>query len=739
MARKPVTKPTAQAKAQLGVPMDDEALLGVISQHIDEAINRPDGDVTRVRADLYKRYLGELYGTERAGYSHYTTREIFEAIEWALPQILEVFTGHDRAVMFEPNGEDDRATAEQETDVVNHRIDRANEGNGFMAIYSFCKDALMYPTAYAKAYVEKEKRETVHKQQGLIDVDLQEMLEDKSIELVSQDSRMLDIPVPDMQTGETMMQSIEVFDIEYRKTTEEPMLRIECTPGEEVLVDHRCTTLDLDQADFICHRTLRTHTELIEAGYDLSDIPGSSSAADDESSEVEKYTRYFYEDEDDQAHDTPSTMDPTLFRYVCNECWLWADVEGRETAQFWHVMVINGVLAEKERTDYQPFVAMSSIIQTHKHIGMSMAQSVENLQVLQTELVRQMLDNIRVINTRRKVISADSLLPDGKTMDAMLDTTAEWIPVDGQAREAMMPEPHTSIVQELLPVITNFDQKTMLRTGVSVEKDLDPSSLQNTSVSNYMAAIDKAGGRLGMIIKCFAETGVKQLYTKVHKLSRMYLNVKETVELRGRWVDIDPNEWQDRRRMKVTVGLGHNTRQQRVQLITNLLQHQIPAMEMNLVDFPNLYNTMVKLVEASGLGAADQYFVNPGSVGWQPPQPPPDPAMILAQSRAMLEQTQAGTMQQEQQRKGMETQAKIQEMMQSLSQQERELVSELQQNLAQINEIRAQTETEELEADLIVAQVIETLAKAEKLKAEAKMARNPPAQGVNGNAVSRSA
>ena len=712
--RRTISRPTVQS-GELGEPLDDEQLRGIIYQHIDEALNRADGEITKVRADLYKRYKGDLYGTERDGYSKYTTREIFEAVEWALPDILEVFVGGDRAVVFEPDSYEDKPVAEQETDVVNYRIQRANKGYGFLAVHNFCKEALLYPTSYAEIYAEKDMRETVHKQQGLLAEDLEELLQDEMIELVSQDTENVPISMPDPQTGEPVEQMIELFDVEYRKKSEDIMLKIDSVPGEELLVDHRCTTLDLDEAIFVCRRYLATHTDLVNAGYDLDDVPRASQASEDESSEVEKYTRYFYEDEDDQAHDTPSTIDPTQFRYMCHKTYIWADVEGRGTAQLWKVMIVNGVIVEKERTDYQPFVAMSSIIQPHKHIGMSAAQAVENLQTLQTELTRQTLDNVRNINTRRKLISTDALSPDGKTIDSLLDTSSEWILVEGMARDAMMAEPHTSIIQEMLPLIQTIDQKVAMRSGVSMENELDPSKLQNTTATNYMGAMDKAGRRIGMIAKAFAETGIKQMYMKVHQLSRQYLDVKETIELRGQWVDIDPSEWQDRRKMKVMVGLGYIPKAQRVQMLMGLFDIQMQAMGMNLADHNNLYCTLAKLVEANALGAPDQFFINPGQPDWQPPEPAPDPAMILAESRSQLEQTQAQVATQEQERKMQETQVNIQEKMQRLSLDERELMSELQRNLEQINEIRAQTGTEELNAELIIAQTVETLAKASEL------------------------
>ena len=720
-------RPAVEA-GELGKPLSDEQLLGIIHQHIDDAINRADGDLTKVRADLYKRYKGDLYGTERAGYSQYTTREIFEAVEWALPDVLEVFTGNDRPVVFEPTSAEDKPVADQETDVVNHRIQQANEGFGFTAVYEFCKEALLYPTAYAKVWPEQSTRERVHKLQGLQKYDLPELLEDESIELLTQESRVETVTMMDPASGQEVSVDIELFDIEYRQKEDKTMLKMACVPGEEMLVSSQCTTLDLDEADFIDHCKMRTYTDLVDAGYDMSNVPTGRSS-DDQSSEIEKYTRYFYEDEEQQADGASNTVDPTMFLYKCHETYLYADVEGVGRAQFWKVVVINGVIVEKERVDYQPFIAMSAIIQPHKHVGMSAGQAVESMQLLHTELVRQVLNNIRTVNTRRKIMSSDALLKDGKTVDQMLDTTSEWVMVKGSAKEAMSAEPMTSIVGEMLPVLGYFDQKTAMRSGVTMENDLDPTALQNIKATNYIGAMEKAGRRIGTVIKCFAETGIKQMYLKVHQISRQYLDVKETIELRGQWVDIDPSEWQERRRMKVTVGLGHNTRQQRLSAVMTLFQTQLQAQGMGLADFNGIYNTLVKLVEVSGMGAAEQYFVNPGTPGWQPPQPPPDPTMIMAQTDAQVRPEETRIKAQEQQRKNFETQAKVQEMMAKLPMAQQEHVMEMRRALEQINEIRAQTGGEEVNIELVIAQTLKTLAEVDESKAKAKALLRPPAQG----------
>ena len=81
-----------------------------------------------------------------------------------------------------------------------------------------------------------------------------------------------------------------------------------------------------------------------------------------------------------------------------------------------------------------------------------------------------------------------------------------------------------------------------------------------------------------------AETGIKQLFRKVHHLNRMYPDVLKTVKLRGKWVPIDTSQWEERNDVRTNVGLGHHSRQTLVMLITQFLQKQIEMLPIGLTD-----------------------------------------------------------------------------------------------------------------------------------------------------------
>ena len=689
--------------------MSENQIVGFLGRKIWQAMNDEDGDLSEVRQENFNYYVGKEYGTERTGYSSFVTRELLETVEWVLPSVLRVFLSGDKVVVFDPTGPEDEAQADQETDITNYYVMKANKGKGFLSLHHWFKDALMFPNGYIKAYIKESIHTDVGTVTGIDEVGLQMLVDDEYVEILEQDTRtiLVDAPQPPPQpmgppqggppgqapqgppqpppTGAGPMGGgpgphqpdpnappqggtagpptltaipggapskvpVEVFDLKIRTTKPIMELRIEPVPGEECLVDNDCVSLDLDEADFVCHRVRKSYTELVLEGYDPDELDQVGLGEDYQWND-ERTNRLFFEDEDPDAEDED---DPSMRTYWVHECYAWFDYDGDGLGEFRRVVLIGDRVFENEETNYQPMVALSSILMQHKHNGMSYGDIVKDLQILISTLTRQLLDNVYKINVRRKVFSEDALTEDGSTMEAILNTQAEFIPVRGPAQAAFVPEPTQSVVGELLPVIQHFEERVSLRSGVSPMAQLDPNQLQEVTATAFNGALEAASQRIEMLVRIFAETGVRFLMQKVHQLLRSHWDISKAVKIRGEWVSVDPQGWRERTDMTVNVGLGFNNRQTQMQLLVQLISMQKEAAAAGLSDPKKIYNALEKLVNASGVGDVRQFFTDPASPEYQPPQPPPPPP------EAMLAQAQAQALGQEQQRKGMEAQQKAQ-------------------------------------------------------------------------------
>jgi hypothetical protein len=649
-----------------GEPMSDRAVAGFLGRLIDDAMNTEEGDISDVREENFNYYTGMEYGNERAGYSKFVTREALETVEWVLPSVLRVFLSGDEIVVFDPASPDDEAAAKQETDVTNYFVMRANNKGygGFLSLHHWIKDCLMYPNGYIKVYMEECEQTDVGTVTGLNEIGVQMLADDPDVEIIEQRTRIerVPAPVPNPPPGAPAppqagpppgaMPSeveIEVFDLKIRTTKTVMELRILPVPPEEALVHRECTTTNLDEAAFVAHRVRKPFTQLVNEGYDPDELENVGTG-DNYQWNDERVNRLFYEDEDPDSY---AETDPSMRSFWCHECYVWMDYDGTGKAQYRRIMLIGDRVFENVETNYQPLVAMSAILMQHKHNGMGYVDIMKDLQLLQSVLTRQLLDNIYKINVRRKVFSEDALTEDGATMEAILNTQAEFIPVRGPAANAFVPEPTQSIVGELLPVIQHFQTQSQIRTGVSPEAQVDANALQEVRQEVFANAMDRASQRIEMLVRIFAETGFRQLMLKVHQLLRSHWDIRKTVKLRGEWIDVDPQGWRNRTDMSVNVGLGFHTKRQQLELLTQLLAIQKEAAGQGLSDPQRIYKGLEKLINAAGVGDVKTFFVDPSSPEYQPPEPPPDPNMLLAQA-------QAQALQAEQQRKAQEVQLKAQ-------------------------------------------------------------------------------
>ena len=726
--------------------MEERELTRIIAEKLDRALNASDGGISQRRQDMFDRYMGAKEGNERAGYSSFVTREVLEAVEWAMPVLMRVFTGGDKYVIFDPASPDDEDAAKQETDIINHLLQKANGSEGFLAIYSFVKDALINPTAYAKVYVEEQERIITREGRQLTAMDLQKLMEDENIEITEQESEV--VQVPGMNAfGQPMMQEVELFDVKYKQTDDRPKLRLMSVPGEEVLIDDQFTGQDLDMAHFVAHRVRKTRTELIRMGYDEDEIDAVGEQLSSEDTWNDERThRLFFEDE--HPDDEENELDETMQSYWVHEVCMDVDYDDDGIAEYRRIVLIGHHVFENEETDYQPMVSMCSSIVPHKHTGLSLAEMVEDLQRLLTTLTRQLLDNVYHTNTNRKFFSEQALLDNGETMDAMLDPQSEWIPVHGSVRDAVMPEQPQSVIDQILPVIQHAQAATSMRTGVAPENNMDPNVVQESTYGAFMGALEKAGERIEMIARVMAETGMKQLFRKAHVLARTHPDIAQTVKLRGQWVQMDPTSWQDRTDMTVRKDLGVRDKQQIQAMVTALLQiQQEIALPMGLANPQNIYNALELLTESANAGHVSQFFIDPSTPGWQPPQPDPP-----AQDQLYMAQAQAVGQEQERKKeelhidaqlegrkteidaeKGMQdvnkAQAETQIKWKELEIKERELAlkeQELMLKRIELEKMGAETANTDADTELKGAQVIKTLADADKAEADAAATLNPP-------------
>src|SRR5882672_6881279 len=121
--------------------MSEDDLLTQLQRQEEDAAQFVSGGLGNARAKAQREYFRMPYGTEEEGWSTVVTSDVQDTIEGLLPDLLDIFTSTDEAVVFEPQQQQDVAGAEQATAACNYVFYKAN--NGFLTLYTAFKDALL--------------------------------------------------------------------------------------------------------------------------------------------------------------------------------------------------------------------------------------------------------------------------------------------------------------------------------------------------------------------------------------------------------------------------------------------------------------------------------------------------------------------------------------------------------------------------------------------------------------------
>ncbi len=659
----------------------ERELASYLKRKINSALNDDGDEISARRERNMAYYRGDLYGNERDGQSKIVTRECLEAVEWAMPSVVRALV-HPGAVTFEPVGPEDEQAADQETDVVRHHL--FERGNGFVSLHNWCKDSLMYPTGYCKLWVEPVSEVSTERYHGLTQNQVVMLTQEEGVEITGQAERQ------DPELG-------AIYDIEVKRSVNRMNLRFEAVPPEEVLVDSDHTCTDLDDSEFVAHKVNRTLSDLVELGYDPERL--KQIGADDDYDGAEEQSRSLFSETDDD--DEEANREFTVY-----ECYVLVDTDGDDIAERRRVVLIGNEIFENEEADYVPLVAMSALLMPHQHTGMSLIDLVADLQEANSALMRQLMTNVYRTNVPRKYVGTRALVDGGMTLDNLLNMEAEIIPVEDPSQ--IVPEPIQPIAQTILPVIQQVDSMKQLRTGINPQLALDPKVLRDTTMGQFNAALDSASQRIELIVRVMAETGIKQVFKKAHRLIREHLGQSTAVRLRNAWVDVSPSEWRERNNLNVKVGVGNQSKAEKAQNLQMVMGVQMQAMQMGMpfVTPQNLFNTLSELVQAHGFRDAGKFFMDPATI--PPPQPPPpDPMQELAKAQA--------------QSLMMEAQAKMQKA--QMEGQKMQLEAQLEQARMQMEQARMQMEQGKAQLEAYKAQqALEQAREASMLDYQIKMA-----------------
>ncbi len=588
--------------------MEESELVKIIENHVNQGIGSESGELSTTRQTLLDRYMGELYGNELEGQSKIVTREVMETVEWAMPAVMRVFAGAGKVVEFEPEGPEDERAAEQETDAVNYIYNKHN--NGFVVTHTIVKSALLNPNSYVKVYRDESEEVATENYENMSDEGLAGIYSDSELEVMAAD-----------------VNELGLYDLEVKRTSARGKNKVEALPEDECVIDSNWPHLSLDGCPFTCHKPEKTHSELRLMGYSEKDLDDAYTAYS-ETSEATNRDRYADEGNDDNDH-------KALRKYTYYECNMLVDWDDDGIAERRHVVMVGKKILENEETDEQPMESAASILMPHRHVGLSYAQTIKDLQDVMTTVMRQLMTNMYKANNPRTIALK------GANMADLLANRANGI-IRAKAVGDVTTEPVAPIIGQVIPLLDLLNQQKEMRSGVTRNgMGLDADILAKSTEGAFMGALEKADQRIEMLVRTLAETIFKSIFLKLHALMIKHGDNK-FIKTSGQWVEINPSEWRKRESMTAKVGTGHSDTKQKMMAANMIILDQdkllAGGLGGTLVSPQNLYNSRKLLVQAAGEVNPDKYYLNPSMAPPKQPEPPaPDPNLLLIQSNQQIE------------------------------------------------------------------------------------------------------
>ena len=612
--------------------MTDQEILALLQTEVTDSAGYLDSEISSQREKSMEYFYGEPFGNEEDGRSQVVITDVQDTLMWMLPSLMRIFTAGDRVVKYLPVGPEDEEVAEQATKYVNHVFYKQN--NGFMVLYNMFLDALLQKVGIVKHFWEETENTSTEEYENLTQNEFDLLMSEDELELQQHTERFRTEQQLD-ETGEVVNIEIPLHDAVFIRTSLGGKVTIENVPPEEFLINKGAKSLE--DARFVCHRSQKTRSELINMGFDESDVedlPAYSGAADTVTTSPEYMARHSYDGTDvspSQAADTAEEIVQVFEAYV--RCDLYED--GVSTLR--KVIYAGDTVLDNEAVSEVPFSTVCPIPIPHKFFGLSVAETIQDIQLIRSTLTRNLLDNMYLANNGRFQVVEGQV-----NIDDLLTSRPGGI-VRTRSPNALTPIQTPALQDYSFKMLEYWDTIKAGRTGVNPSTQGLPADVLKSHVTAgaITGALTNAQGRLELIARIFADTGVRHIFKSIYNLIQRYENSTQVIRVANQYHEIDPSSWREDMDVDIEVGIGYGDQDIRMNNLSSYasLVEKVAQQTQGLIKPENIYALMREIAEEMGIKNVDKFISTPPAP--EEIQPTPQEQLAEAQAQAMLMQAQA--------------------------------------------------------------------------------------------------
>jgi len=180
---------------------------------------------------------------------------------------------------------------------------------------------------------------------------------------------------------------------------------------------------------------------------------------------------------------------------------------------------------------------------------------------------------------------------------------------------AIVPMTVQSNAGQSFPMLQYLDEIQAKRSGVSdASQGLNPDILQNVTATAVNAMQSAAQGKLELISRIFADTGVSSLFKGILHLVCKYQQKERILRINNKYVPFDPREWNTEYNISVNVGLGTGSKQEQLATMQMILDKQEQIITQYglanpLVNLKQYRDTLAKFVQMAGFKDDSQFLM----------------------------------------------------------------------------------------------------------------------------------
>lgn len=736
--------------------VDEESLLKVLQDEEMDAVTYYDTELANQQSNAIDRYFARPYGDELPNRSRVVTRDVQDAVNWTIPHLMRHLTDTDDLISCDDEGLPDGHDALTDAAAfIRHVLFKDNKGS--VVLHDFLWDGFVTKIGVLRTAWEPAEPCPEEILEGLTADQVQRYANDPRYRILGgaidgeiepdpkalhevaegegQQQPMVSSPQgqmpaspqgpmglqPPPPSGMLGMQpplapvapmpeltfSLKVQKIKVGKAC------VEAFPPEKFRLSRRAKSIE--DASYHGGEFIEFVADLIRSypdkAYDLD--PVGNHVVDkvdgiDAFSDA-RVTSRFPEELDTgialQDGSPEREQAKVMIEYVRGDFDRDGVIELRRVKRCGKVILENEVVTESE------FTAWSPIRVAHRAIGLSMADTLLDIQKIRTVLTRKALDSVSQSLAPRTAVNKTALGDDPTLLDRLLDhEVGDVIPVNGKPSDVFMTMTTPDVSASAAQWIEYFDRRGEEASGVNRHA----MGIQPQAITDTKGGIDMLQAAANSRIEQYARWAVVAIEEALNKVVRLIIKHQDQariVKINGRRLTIDPRRWSDEMTVSVHVGMAAESREKKLNYLAAIAGKQEAIMAQagfsNPIVTPRHYrNTLAAMANAMGFRSAEPFFAEIPQ-NWQPPAPGPDPKMAEAQGKMQLMQA--------------ESQARAQIETQKLQQQSQIKTAEFQRD-AELQRAKLSADHEARTAEMAHKKQLEDARLAADVQAQAQKA-----------------